>query len=577
MDQSILEPIDSYFGEYRDKHRQLTEQFFDNLVKEAGVSPEENAALMSERAKHVAKLQKADNSLRRFKSLKIFLIVLTVVSILAGIFTCLAYIGDPLQWVGILVVCLCLTLAAGLIAIICLVINKRIKDGSSAVNKHKKNIADIEKQAWRQMAPLNQKYDWNIPDNLIYQTVPQIRLDKYFDEDKLSYFEKRCSLSAYGSKDTSALCVKSGNSDGRPFLLARFLRQSTEVHTYTGTRVVTWTEWETDSKGHMRTVTKSETLIANVVKPKPVYREATYLFYGCDAATELRFDRRPTVPRGADDKKIDNMVKKGEKELEKKTRESVSKGGDYNKLANSEFEVLFGADNRDNELQFRLMFTPLAQQNMVKLLRSHEPYGDDFCFYKNGAVNVIHSEHGAKLSLDANPSIFINYNLEEARKKFIDFNCDYFCSLYFDFAPLFSIPLYTQDAPAKKFDVCNKPGNIGPWEAEAVANYFDVGRLAHPSTASGVILKAVTDVRKDVTVAHITAHSFEAIPQVDYVPVFCRNGHTYEVPVCWTLYSPVERQTDIEMQSHNVSREKFNAENSDNAMFIAGIRAKIKG
>lgn len=37
-------------------------------------------------------------------------------------------------------------------------------------------------------------------------------------------------------------------------------------------------------------------------------------------------------------------------------------------LANDEFEVLFRALNRNNEVQFRLLFTPLAQQNMIDLL-----------------------------------------------------------------------------------------------------------------------------------------------------------------------------------------------------------------
>ena len=574
MDEAILEPVKSYFEQYRDKHRELAERYFDELVKQSGVSPEENAALMSERDKALAKFNKADAAVRSKKGVRVFVIVLTVLLIVGGLITCLALAGGALQWAGILTVCLCVAIAAALIVVICVVLNKRIKEGASVADKYRKEVADIEKKAWAQMQPLNSKYDWHIPDELIYETVPQIRLDKYFDEDKLAYFTEHCNIGVY-DECSSAVSVKSGNSDGKPFMLTRFLRQSMEPFTYTGTRVVTWTRVERDSQGHSHTVTESQTLVATVVRPKPVYRPVTYLFYGCDAAEELHFDRKPTVPADADDKKIDGMVRKGEKELEKKARRAVNNGETFNKLANSEFEVLFGADNRDNEMQFRMMFTPLAQRNMVQLLRSKQPYGDDFYFYKLGAVNVIRSAHGAGLALDANPTTFIHYDLAKARNKFVDFNCDYFRSLYFDFAPLFSIPLYMQHDPAEKFGVCEKLGNIGNWEAESVANYFDPKLLAHPSTATELIVKAQTVVGKDSTTAHITAHSFEAVPQVAIVPVLCRNGRTYEVPVPWILYEPLEQTTDIIMQSLDVTREQFNAENNDGALFVGGIRAQL--
>lgn len=575
MNEPILEPIKAYYGEFRDKHRQLAEQYFDGLVKASGVSVEQNAALVSERNDAVAKMNVANASLRKQKSLKAFLAVLATLLFIGGIITCFALWTSDLQWLGITLAVFGAAIFVLLIVVICVLLNKRIKQGGTEVDKFRQKADEIEHRAWEQMRPLNAKYDWNIPDEIIYRTVPQIQLDKYFDEDKLDYFDKRCKLGAY-DESSSALCVKSGNSNGRPFLIVRFLRQSMEAHTYTGSRIVTWTDWETDSQGHRRSVTRSETLVASVVKPKPVYRYVNFLFYGSDnAACELHFDRSPTVMPNASDKDIDNFVKKGAKELEKKARRAVSDGGDFNKLANSEFEVLFGAIDRDNEVQFRLMFTPLAQKNMVELLRSKQTYGDDFWFRKSGSVNVISSAHGSRLAIDANPELFVNYDLAKARKNFVDFNCEYFRSLYFDFAPLFSIPLYTQEPPLYKYGVCTKPGNIGGWEAESVANYFDVKQLAHPATSTHVILKAQTTTEKDFTVAHVTAHSFEAVPQIEYVPTPCINGHIYEVPVPWTLYQPLERTSDIVMQATNLSREQFDGNNKDGVLFVSGIKAKM--
>lgn len=573
MKEEILQPVDAY-GELAQKHRELTEQYFDELVAQSGISAEENAATVSEWKNEVAKFQAANAIVCKNKGLRVLFALLACVMVVAGVITLVALLDTNEQWIGITAVCLGVAAFAALITVVCVVFNKKIKLGGDVASKHKKAADELEIKAWKQMAPLNAKYDWNIPDGLIYRTVPQIQLDKYFDEEKLSYFAKHCSLGDY-DENSSAVWLKSGNSNGRPFLYTRFLRQSMQPHTYTGTRVVTWTEWQRDSEGHRHSVTCSETLVATVVKPEPVYRNVTYLFYGCNAAADLHFSRRPTVPHNADDKKIDALVRKGEKELEKKAREAVTEGGAYNKLANSEFEVLFGADNRDNEVQFRMMFTPLAQQNMVKLLRLKEPYGDDFYFQKNGVVNVISSEHSSRLRVDADPTLFAHFDLEQAKKNFVEFNGNYFSALYFDFAPLFSVPLYSQDQNDCEFGVCQNIGNIGCWEAETVANAFDSELLAHPSTATRVILKAVTETGENGTLAHVTAHSFEAVPQTDFVPVPCRNGRVYEVAVPWVQYLPLVQNTDIVMQAVQTTREQFNADNRDNWLYVAGIRAKL--
>ena len=62
-------------------------------------------------------------------------------------------------------------------------------------------------------------------------------------------------------------------------------------------------------------------------------------------------------------------------------------------MANRAFEVLFHAVDRDHPIQFRLLFTPLAQEQTVKLLRDREiGYGDDFAFRKSRMMNRSASE-----------------------------------------------------------------------------------------------------------------------------------------------------------------------------------------
>lgn len=581
MEVDILQPLDAYQRELKEKHRQLTEEYFDNLVKQSGVSAEENAQIIDQRNQTLKRLSDSDKYVRKNKSLRTFLIVCIVALFVGALISIFAFMDNEegLFFLTILLPILFVAGAIGLIVLICKVINKRIKQGKEQSAKLREEANKLESQAWQQMAPLNRKYDWNIPDKLIYETVPQIQLDKYFDENKYAYFTQNIGLQVENRDDVSAYCARSGNSDGNPFLLMRYMYHQMIDFVYTGTRTVTWTEVETDSQGHTRTVTHSETLVAHVTKPKPDYFFRTYLYYGSSAAPDLHFSRTPVVPSGSSDKAINSLVKSGEKRLEKKTREAIKNGETYNKLANSEFEVLFGADNRDNEVQFRMLFTPLAQQNMVKLLRSQQPYGDDFTFEKRGRVNIIFSRHGSELNIDANPAQFVDFDLAKAKETFVNYNVNYFKSLYFDFAPLFSVPIYTQERPEQAFGECTDHANIGECEMEAVANFFDPKLISHPETVTDTIVKVKHVAETDKgCVAEITGYSFKGIPRVDFVPVWCRNGHTYDVEVPWIEYIPLSQVTNVEMSAVTLTREEYlGAESAggDNEVFFGGIVARL--
>ena len=576
----ILEPVKQYNSEFKQKHRALTEEYFDKLVEQSGVDVEGNAHLMGERRKALHKLHAADREVRKRKVTRGWLIFLVVVLLIAAIVTAYIFANNTsgLFFLAILIPVVTCGIAVALIVVIVKVINKRIRDGNSVVDAFKKEVADIERKGWEQMRPLNVKYEWNIPDKLIYQTVPQIQLDKYFDEDKHDYFKNCSGLSVAGRNDISVHCARSGNSCGNPFLLIRYFTRKIVQHTYTGTLTVSWTEHYTDSEGKSHIRHETQTLVATVTKPKPVYSYTTRLYYGNDAAPDLKFSRTPVVPKDASDKKIASIVRGGERRLEKKTREAVKNGKTFNVLANTEFEVLFGADNRNHETQFRLMFTPLAQQNMVKLLRNKEPYGDDFTFEKNGRVNTVYSSHSADLDIDANPEQFVSFDLQSARENFIKFNENYFASLYFDFAPLFSIPIYQQERPQTTYGECTKHDNIGDFEMEAVANYFQERVFAPSDATTHQILKAVPLTADDSgTLAEITSYAYRGENRVSYIPEMARNGRVYSVPVHWVEYIPVEKTSRVQMQAVQTTREQYltNGEANNATVLVGGVKAQL--
>lgn len=579
-DDILLEPLKAY-DQLKERHRQNAENCFDALVAEAGVSPEENAEITKERSKILDDKGSVDKKTRRVKLLRTLLIAAVILLALTALFFAFRLTDEAGALIPLSLVVLVLSVVAaiGALVLIFKTCNPRIKEGKAESTRLNQNAQALEQKAWAQMAALNAKYDWNLPDRLVFETLPQIQIDKYFDEKKYDYFNTYCDFQSERNANLSLFRARSGNSDGLPFLLTRNLFLTMRNHLYTGSRIVSWTETEYDSQGRLRTVTRSQTLTATVTKPAPEYFFKTCLMYGSNAAPDLHFSRSPIVPHDADDKKIDAMVRNGEKELEKKAREAVEQGGSYNKLANSEFEVLFGAENRDNETQFRLLFTPLAQRNMVALLRSKEPYGDDFSFEKNGRVNVISSQHGTAFDFDANPARFSDFDLAHAKEAFIRYNEQYFQSLFFDFAPLFSLPLYRQEKADMTFGLCEEKGQIGLWEAESAANTIPPALLSPPEAVTRPICK-ITGLYagEEVTRADVTAHCYSATPRIDIIPVMARNGQVYPVSVPWTEYLPVEKTTQIELRAVTMTREEFlksNLSSDPDLIFTGGLILRV--
>ena len=81
-------------------------------------------------------------------------------------------------------------------------------------------------------------------------------------------------------------------------------------------------------------------------------------------------------------------------------------------MSNTRFEVLFGALDRTNEVQFRELFTPLAQTNMVDLILSKTGYGDDFNFRKRRRMNEIVSEHSQGRVMNLVPKDYTSYSFD---------------------------------------------------------------------------------------------------------------------------------------------------------------------
>ena len=376
--------------------------------------------------------------------------------------------------------------------------------------------------------------------------MPRLEFDPYFTAKRLESLRGQFGWDDSFNDGKSIIFAQSGVINGNPFVFGQYLDMEWGTKTYRGSREISWTEWEEDFDGKRRLVRKHETLYAQVIKPIPVYSERKLLVYGNDAAPNLSFSREPSGFSGSGGGLFDKMRQKWRLGRLKAYSRNLTDDSDFTLMSNHEFETWFHAKDRDNEVEFRLLFTPIAQMQMLKLMKDDSVgYGDDFAFSKQGKVNILVSRHLDEACIDTDPGQFRHWDYDEARRFFQAFNEDYFRVAYFSLAPLLAIPLYQQ---TRTHDEIWK-GVVGRdessfWEHESLANYHGEGKFRHPACITRSILKTNLLRREDgESEVEVTAYGYRGEERVDYEEVYGGDGNYHDVPVEWTEYLPVQRSS----------------------------------
>ena len=544
VEEELLEPL-KYFSELKYRHEENVNSYFDELAQKAGTDINANRLTCDEyySFKHIAEMfqKKVDKN----KGFRVFFIILTILFIIAGIvFIALVFSYKDKMGVFIPSSIGCFLVAAGLIVLTVKVFSKAVKKYKLKVDENNAKANEKKKVAEEQMATLNALYDWNMTSSLITKTAPILKMDKTFTVERCAHLAENYGWKMGNPDNVSTVFAQSGTIIGNPFIYERDYVQTMYDKTYTGTLVIHWTTISTDSKGNPRTVHHTQTLTATVVKPAARFFLDTALIYGNEAAPKLSFSRTKSAANSLSETKIEKNAVAFEKKLTKKQEKNINSG--FTALTNSKFEYLFNALDRDNEVEFRLLFTPLAQKNMISLITSKSPYGDDFRFVKRKMINLIHSDHAQTLDFDGNPVHFRDFDFERARKNFYNYNMNAFQGIYYDFAPLLSIPLYQQqrDYDPKLFK--DYKGTITEYEAEVMVNNMSIDLFRPEDCDTNIVLKAkLLQCNNGINVFEITSHGFHLEPHVELVPKLGGDGNMHAVPVTWYEYIPVEGKGTI--------------------------------
>lgn len=556
----IDEPLREYKQIYKDKHHQNVTEFIDDLVKKSNVDVEANRSTIKTIRKEEQKRDTIVKAIRKKSTLRGLLIFLIIVSAIALIISINQFtLSEEMTMIFVMVG------SVIFIGLFLFLIIKKLNPQIKTMKKDKQKLDEVintlMQEAFQQMLPLNQLFYEGMSRELFQKTIPLIKLDRMFDSKRFDYLVNRFGLSGVPDLDRSTLFVQSGEINGNPFFICDDLVHHLGVKQYSGSKTIHWTTSRTVN-GKRVTQHHTQVLTATVEKPFPMYAEQPYLIYGNDAAPDLIFSREDSDAENLSEKQIDKVVNKEIKRLEKKSQKSITKGENYTVMGNSEFEVLFGATNRNNEVQFRLLFTPLAQKQLLELMKEKEiGFGDDFDFVKHKKINIVYPEHLKEIKLDIAPSYFHGYDIDDIIKRFTEYNDEYFRHVYFTFAPILAIPLYQHTLPHEYIYKGLYDSYVSFYEHEKVVNRMNESNFKHPLCVTRNILKTrvvKSNDEKDHVV--VTAYGYRSEPRVDYVNKMGGDGRMHTITVPWTEYIPVSQDSKVEINVLTEEKEPTHQE-----------------
>lgn len=516
MNDVIYNPLEDYKNKYKKLDGDTISAYFDQLVVRSDIDIEKNRDTVKKYQlcrEQIAKVSKKLNRYRVFRVLMIFSIFLL-----------------PFVFINI---------------------TPEIRRLRTEISESEQNSRQLMSIAYEQMQPLMNLFSSEDSLNIISKVLVQLTFDSCLTAEKEADMKINYDFDETESSEESSVEILSGSYNGNPFLYENKLVHRMGTAVYTGQKTITWTEYYIDDDGYRCSRTRSQTLHASIKKPKPHYSTHIILNYGAQGASELCFSRQAAHLEQRSEKAIERILKRGEKRLKKKTDLAVENNQNFVNMSNTDFEVLFSALDRTDEIQFRTLFTPLAQTNLSDLILSKTGYGDDFDFYKRRRMNLIISDHSQHRPLCLQPDMYSSYSFDKIKENFIKLNAEYFKAIYFDFAPLWAIPAYQERPVHSLKPVPALSRHFSRREAEALANSADPVYLVDPKTRTSAIFKThFVGASGDADEISVKAYSYDIIRRTDYVSVEGDDGYMHDVPVEWNEYIPLEAENNFYITQH---------------------------
>ena len=556
--EKLLEPLKYYKSEFAEKFLDELTKNFEDLLKKSNIDIEANRKSVKEYNDLIKNKNKNNRKLKFLNvcSCILFLIVFYLIFCDLNFIFLLKKLsvskGDIQETV-------LKTVLLSIVIILTLIFNfkylgKKIKDFKEKNNDLEAELQSKREECYLQLYPFIKLLESNIANKITTNIIPNLNIDKNFKIERYAELVKKYGLAEKLKPRFSTKDIISGEILGNPFVIVKSLYNETVDKVYTGSRTVSWTEYYREN-GETKSHTVSQTLTASIVRPKEFFHENINLIYGNEAAEHLKFTREPKFVHELTPKKLQKHIKNTEKEIRKISERAVKEGKTFLEMGNTEFDALFYALNRNNEVEFRVLFTPTAQKNMIELLKDKD-FGDDFYFDKDEKLNII--SNNKEWTLNINKSYYNDFSFDVIKERYFEINKEFFKNFYKLFLPILSIPVYHQHK-SQDYIYGNEFGyNYNPYSSEVMANFLGEDIFSHPDTTTSTILKTNTIKTKgDIDLVEVIGNSYKEVSRVEYIPVRADNGRVYDVPVNWVEYVPLTACNKMEIKKLNIKEDEF--------------------
>lgn len=559
----LLEPSKIYEEKYKAEFAKEAESYFENLVKESGVDVAEvqhqNELLIDATNKYNNAKSTYSKSAKRKNASTVFGIILLAIGIIAlivGLYV--TNLGVPGYVIAIVFGSGGLLLAGGipLIVLASTKLKNRVQNNQNFMTRYGNLIKELKAVCYSKMNPLNHLFSWNMNLDVFKKVVPYFEIDKLLENKTIEYLMDNFDYHPEQDPNISTADVISGSIVGNPFMVQTYKVCGETSKVYTGSLTITYqVRVPNGGKSHgYHYETRTQVLHAAVKKPYPIFNYEKAIYYGSEAAPNLRFTRNTHGYNAMDKDERKKYTAKEGKLLNSLAENQSSK---FTPFANKKFDILFHSWDRNNDVEYRLLFTPLAQKNFIDLIEGCNPCGDAFTFRKEKKLNLVKTAHSQYVDYVCFPDDFVHYSLDVCKKNFLDKILKFCESFYFDMAILLSIPLY-QQYPSNEYKPNPRNDSRVPWlEAESLANIFS--DLFKPIGCDTDIILTAEFKKATGAIDHYNIHSygFKAVPRVDNIPMTGNDGIVHMVPVHWKEYIKVENDYDLYVIRKTLTRKEY--------------------
>lgn len=572
-DERLLEPI-KYYDSLR---RQLSDALiasFDELKKKTNTDEKANEKFVKE-YKENRKLSETAKSSSRLRG--ILFGFLTAIFI-AAIFY-LVQTDAPIEFLGLTFQKTNLILPLSIVyLLLSLLFIKLISKFDTKASEHQDKADEAYEKAKASMENISTAFNSKVYLDVVKSLLPSLEFYSVIPYDFYAYLSRISDgrksdfnegendiLELYqkisNDPDVATIGVLFGTLEGKPFLFDRQIIFNMGSKTYSGTLTLPYTEYYQDSDGNTETRTSYETLFAYHSEPCPEYSLQTSTLYFTPSAPHLDFNREPFDSGNIG---LESYVAKNARKLSRLEKKAIKDGDGSIFLTDKEFEAIFNVKERNNDVEFRMMYTPYVINNTKELILSTEGFGNKFSLYKRGPINMVRSDEIVYFENDLYPfeNYVFDYSFSDSKTRFIRGGVIFFRSLYFSLAPLFVVRLNSDGDSMKTYGNTFSPEFIKENYRDsknAESLLYENISYVKPFGASfdvNTIAKATYKMNvDDVSVFTINSYSFSSESKTAYIYTVGRHVRG-NVPVSYYEYFPISEEFYL-LSSYIGLPEKF--------------------